>query len=142
MRLTNFSDYTLRLLMYAAAQQGRRITIEETSKIYGISRAHLMKIANMLTQAGYLKAVRGRSGGLELAKHPEKIGLGDLLRLTEPDFALVECFATGEQCIITSRCRLRGALKEALHAFLATLDRYTLADLMLRPRDFGLKPAA
>jgi Rrf2 family nitric oxide-sensitive transcriptional repressor len=142
MRLTNFSDYTLRLLMYAAAQQGRRITIEETSKIYGISRAHLMKIANMLTQAGYLKAVRGRSGGLELAKRPEKIGLGELLRLTEPDFALVECFATGEQCIITSRCRLRGALREALHAFLATLDRYTLADLMLRPRDFGLKPAA
>ena len=142
MRLTNFSDYTLRLLMYAAAQQGRRITIEETSKVYGISRAHLMKVANMLTQAGYLKAVRGRSGGLELAKRPEKIRLGELLRLTEPDFVLVECFGVGDQCVITSRCRLRGALKEALDSFLATLDRYTLADLVLRPRDFGLKPVA
>jgi Rrf2 family nitric oxide-sensitive transcriptional repressor len=142
MRLTNFSDYTLRLLMYAAAQQGRRITIEETSKVYGISRAHLMKVANMLTQAGYLKAVRGRSGGLELAKRPEKIRLGELLRLTEPDFVLVECFGVADQCVITSRCRLRGALEEALDSFLATLDRYTLADLTLRPRDFGLKPVA
>lgn len=142
MRLTNFSDYALRLLMYAAAQKGRRITIEETAKVYGISRAHLMKIANMLAQAGYLKAVRGRSGGLELAKRPDKICLGDLIRITEPDFALVECFASDDQCVITSRCRLRGVLKEALGAFLQTLDRYTLADLMLRPRDFGLRPAA
>lgn len=142
MRLTNFSDYTLRLLMYAAAQKERRITIEETAKVYGISRAHLMKIANMLAQAGYLKAVRGRTGGLELGKRPENICLGDLIRMTEPDFALVECFATGDQCMITSRCRLRGALKEALSAFLETLDRYTLADLMLRPKDFGLRPAA
>ncbi|HEU4661312.1 MAG TPA: Rrf2 family transcriptional regulator [Pseudolabrys sp.] len=142
MRLTNFSDYTLRLLMYAAAQKGRRITIEETAKVYGISRAHLMKIANTLTQAGYLKAVRGRAGGLELAKRPEKICLGELIRMTEPDFTLVECFETGNQCVITPRCRLRGALKEALSAFIETLDRYTLADLMLRPKDFGFRPAA
>lgn len=142
MRLTNFSDYALRLLMYAAAQKDRLITIEEASEVYGISRAHLMKIANTLTRAGYLKAVRGRSGGLELAKRPEKIGLGDVIRMTEPDFALVECLSSGDQCIITSRCRLRGVLKEALEAFVETLDRYTLADLMLKPKDFGLKPAA
>jgi Rrf2 family nitric oxide-sensitive transcriptional repressor len=142
MRLTNFSDYALRLLMYAAAQKDRLVTIEEASEAYGISRTHLMKIANTLTRAGYLKAVRGRSGGLELAKRPEKIRLGDVIRTTEPDFSIVECFTSGDQCVITSRCRLRGILKEALNAFLETLDRYTLADLMLRPRDFGYKPAA
>jgi Rrf2 family nitric oxide-sensitive transcriptional repressor len=142
MRLTNFSDYALRLLIYAAARNDRLVTIEETAKVYGVSRAHLMKIANMLTRAGYLKAVRGRSGGLMLAKAPDKIRLGDVIRTTEPDFALVECFSTGNECIITSRCRMRGVLKEALGAFVATLDRYTLADLMLRPKDFGLPPAA
>ena len=142
MRLTNFSDYALRVLMYAATQGDRLITIEETAELYGISRAHLMKVANQLTRAGYLKAVRGRSGGLALAKAAKKIRLGDVLRNTEPDFALVECFTTGNQCLITPRCRLRGALNEALLAFTRTLDRYTLADLILSPKDFGIKPAA
>lgn len=142
MRLTNFSDYALRVLMYAATQGDRLITIEETAELYGISRAHLMKVANQLTRAGYLRAVRGRSGGLALAKAAKKIRLGDVLRSTEPDFALVECFTTGNQCLITPRCRLRGALNEALLAFTHTLDRYTLADLILSPKDFGIKPAA
>ncbi|MPZ37170.1 MAG: Rrf2 family transcriptional regulator [Rhizobiales bacterium] len=142
MRLTNFSDYALRVLMYAATRDERLITIDETAKVYGISRAHLMKVVNQLTRTGYLKAVRGRSGGLALAKRPDKIRLGDVLRATEPDFALVECFASGNQCMITPRCRLRGALKEALGAFMGTLDRYTLADLILKPRDFGITPAA
>ena len=138
MRLTNFSDYALRVLMYAASHDDRLITIEETAEIYGISRAHLMKVVNQLTRAGYLKAVRGRSGGVMLAKDPSKIKLGEVLRATEPDFALVECFTTDNQCVITPRCRLRGALKEALGAFTGTLDRYTLADLVLTP----LKPVA
>ena len=142
MRLTNFSDYALRLLLYAAAREDRLITIEETAERYGISRAHLMKVANVLTRAGYLKAVRGRSGGLTLGKRPERIRLGAVVRTTEPDFALVECFASGNRCIITPRCRLRGVLGEALAAFSAVLDRYTLADLILRPEDFGIKPAA
>jgi Rrf2 family nitric oxide-sensitive transcriptional repressor len=142
MRLTDFSDYALRLLMYAGAQGDRLVTIEETAKLYGISRAHLMKVANQLTRAGFLKAVRGRSGGLTLAKPPERIGLGDVLRATEPDFALVECFRNDDHCLITPRCRLRGVLAEALAAFSATVDRYTLADLMLSPQDFGLRPAA
>ena len=142
MRLTNFSDYALRLLMYAAAQEDRLITIEETAELFGISRAHLMKVANQLTRAGYLKAIRGRSGGLTLAKSPKKIRLGDVLRLTEPDFALVECFTSGNQCLITPRCRLRGVLNEALSVFFRKLDSYTLADLVLRPKDFGIKPAA
>lgn len=142
MRLTNFSDYALRVLMYAAARDERLITIDETAKVYGISRAHLMKIVNQLTRAGYLKAVRGRSGGLTLAKRPNKIRLGDVVRATEPDFVLVECFGADNQCVITPRCRLRRALGEALGAFIATLDRYTLADLILSPQDFGLRPAA
>lgn len=127
--------------MYAAANQGRLITIDETSEVYDISRAHLMKIANTLTRAGYLKAVRGRSGGLTLGMPPEKVRLGDVFRVTEPDFNLVECFTADNQCVITRACRLRGVLHEALDAFSATLDRYTLADLMLRPKDFGVRPA-
>jgi Rrf2 family transcriptional regulator, nitric oxide-sensitive transcriptional repressor len=110
MRLTNF--YALRLLMFAAAQDDRLITIEETAELYGISRAHLMKVANQLIRSGFLKP--GRSGGLTLGKPPQKIGLSDVLRATEPDFALVECFgADDSQCLITPRCRLRGALKSA-----------------------------
>jgi Rrf2 family nitric oxide-sensitive transcriptional repressor len=142
MRLTDFSDYALRVLMYAAVRRDQLITIEETAKVYGISRAHLRKVANHLTRAGYLTAVRGRSGGLKLAKRPDKIRLGDVMRATEPDFALVECFMSDSQCLLTSHCRLRGALKEALAAFVQTLDRYTLADLMLSPKDFGIRSAA
>jgi Rrf2 family nitric oxide-sensitive transcriptional repressor len=143
MRLTNFSDYALRLLMFAASQGDRLITIEETAQLYGISRGHLMKIANQLTRAGVMKAVRGRSGGLVLARPPQKIRLSDVLRLTEPDFALVECFGSEDsQCLITPRCRLRGALKNALAAFMRELDGYTLADLVLKPKDFGIRPAA
>ncbi|MBN9587042.1 MAG: BadM/Rrf2 family transcriptional regulator [Afipia sp. 62-7] len=142
MRLTNFSDYALRVLLFAAARGEELITIEETARAYGISRTHLMKVANQLTRSGYLKAVRGRSGGLALAMRPNKICLGDVVRATEPDFAMVECFSPDNRCLITPRCRLKGVLKEALGAFMATLDRYTLADLVLRPEDFGIRPAA
>jgi Rrf2 family nitric oxide-sensitive transcriptional repressor len=142
MRLTNFTDYALRVLMYAAAHSDRLITIEETAEAYGISRAHLMKIVNLLTRSGYLRSVRGHAGGLALARRPSKIRLGEVMRATEPDFALVECFTAGNQCRITPRCRMRGALQEALGAFWQTLDRYTLADLLLAPEDFDVKPAA
>ena len=137
MRLTTFSDFALRVLMYAAAAGDRLITIEETAKIYKVSRAHLMKVVNILTRTGYLKGVRGRSGGFTLAKPPEAINLGAVVRATEPDFALVECFASGSQCIITRRCQLPEVLNEALNAFIGTLDRYTLADIMLAKRDFA-----
>ncbi|WP_296712352.1 Rrf2 family transcriptional regulator [Rhodoblastus sp.] len=142
MRLMSFTDYALRLLMYAAAHEDRLITIEETSKVFNISFGHVKKVAYTLARAGYLKAVRGRSGGLTLAQPPEKIRLGDVIRATEPDFAMVECFASGNQCIITRYCRMRGILHEGLDAFNAVLDKYTLADLMLRPKDFGVRPAA
>lgn len=143
MRLTLFSDYSLRMLMYTHAAGDRLVTIEEIADAYGISRAHLMKVATTLTRAGYLVAVRGRSGGLRLAKPPEDIVLGDVVRATEPDFALVECLATGNQCVITKCCKLQSVLREALTQFLSVLDRHTLASIALRPRDFRsiLEPA-
>ncbi len=141
MRLTTFSDYALRVLLYAANAEGRLVTIEETAKVYRVSRAHLMKVVNALTRAGYLKAVRGRSGGFLLSRAPEDIRLGDVIRLAEPDFALVECFAGGNQCILTPLCGLPRIVNEALNAFIATFDRYTLADVALRERDFAPPPA-
>lgn len=138
MRLTAFSDYALRVLMYARASGDRLVTIEETAKAYGISRAHLMKVVNILTRAGYIKAVRGRSGGFTLAMKPEDINLGAVVRATEPDFALVECFAGGNKCVITNHCRLPNVLNEALRAFVGVLDSYSLADIPLSIRDFSL----
>lgn len=136
MRLTLFSDYSLRMLMFTHAAGDRLVTIEEMAEAYGISRAHLMKVATKLTRAGFLTAVRGRSGGLRLAMPAEKIILGDVVRATEPDFALVECFATGNQCVITNCCKLEGVLQQALKEFMKVLDGRTLASIALRPKDF------
>jgi len=143
MQLTTFSDYALRVLMYAQASGGRLVTIDEIAAAYGISRAHLMKVVNTLTRAGFLTAVLGRNGGLRLARKPSEIVLGDVMRATEPDFALVECFTTGNQCVITQRCGLQRVLRGALSAFFAELDEHTLESIALRPRDFPgmLKPA-
>jgi Rrf2 family nitric oxide-sensitive transcriptional repressor len=136
MRLTNFSDYALRMLMYAASAGDKLITIEGAARTFNVSKTHLNKVANTLTRAGYLKAVRGRSGGLVLGRSADTIRIGDVLRLTEPDFALVECFATGNQCVITRSCKLSRLLMEAVATFQATLDRHTLADIALAPPDF------
>jgi len=136
MQLTRFSDYALRVLMYAHGAGDRLVTIEEIAGSYRISRAHLMKVVNVLTRAGYLTSVRGRTGGLKLARPAEEIRLGEVVRLTEPNMALVECFASESQCIITGCCRLPAVLNAALDAFLSTLDRHTLADVALRPKDF------
>ena len=136
MQLTKFSDYAMRVLMYAHAAGGRRVTIDEMAAAYRISRAHLMKVVNSLTRAGYLTAVRGRSGGLLLAQPAEDICLGEVVRATEPDFAIVECFSTGNQCVITECCRLPRVLDQAVTAFLAVLDQHTLASVALKPKDF------
>jgi Rrf2 family nitric oxide-sensitive transcriptional repressor len=136
MQLTKFSDYALRVLMYTHAAGGRRVTIEEIAAAYRISRAHLMKVANSLTRAGYLTALRGRSGGLVLARLAEEICLGEVVRTTEPSFAIVECFSTNNQCVVTDRCRLARVFDQALTAFLAVLDQHTLASVALKPKDF------
>jgi Rrf2 family transcriptional regulator, nitric oxide-sensitive transcriptional repressor len=94
-----------------------------------------MKVVNVLTRTGYIKAVRGRAGGFTLAKPAEDINLGQLVRATEPDFSLVECFAAGNRCIITRRCQLPEVLNQAPSAFVATLDRYSLADITLTKSD-------
>jgi Rrf2 family nitric oxide-sensitive transcriptional repressor len=129
MRLTSYSDYSLRLLMFAATKRDR-VTIQGAADAYGISKNHLMKVAFDLGRLGYLETVRGRGGGLRLACAPEKIGLGALLRQTEEDFRIVECFdAASNACVISRACRLKGILHEATAAWLAVMDRYTLADL-------------
>ncbi|MGE0767486.1 MAG: Rrf2 family transcriptional regulator [Hyphomicrobiaceae bacterium] len=135
MQLTRFSDFALRILMYAHAVGDRLVTIDEMAASYGVSRAHLMKVVNALTRAGYLTAVRGRTGGLKLGRPADEIRLGDVLRTTEPDLALVECFSTGNQCVISGCCRLPAVLRRALAAFLAELDRHTVASIALRPKD-------
>ncbi|HTN62802.1 MAG TPA: Rrf2 family transcriptional regulator [Devosia sp.] len=144
MRLTQFTDYALRLLIYAAMHPDRLVTIEEAAVAYEISRSHLMKVANLLTREGFLKAVRGRSGGLTLGQPAKKIILGQVVRATEPDFAMLECFGTADQtCCLSPECHLRGILAGALDVFMAEMDRHTLADLVAHPAGFGLaRPAA
>lgn len=130
MRLTFYSDYSLRLLMYLAVKPERLVTIQEVADTYRISKNHLTKVAFDLGRAGYLDTVRGRGGGIRLAKKPADIGLGQVLRVTEKDSALVECFQPKtDRCAISAPCRLKGVLTRALGAFFAVLDQYTLADL-------------
>lgn len=128
MRLTTYTDYGLRVLTYLALRpQGA--TVREMSDTYGVSRYHLMKVVQQLVQDGYLSATRGRGGGLKLARPPENIVVGDVVRKMEADMHIVECFGRGSGCIIGPACKLKGALGEALNAFLGVLDGYTLADL-------------
>jgi Rrf2 family nitric oxide-sensitive transcriptional repressor len=134
MQLTRYTDYSLRILTYLAVHQEKLATIEEIASAYGISKAHLMKIVHQLGLAGYVETVRGRGGGLRLAQPPERIRIGDVVRDTEA-MPLVECFdPKTSHCRIEPVCDLRRALKKALEAFLRTLDGYTLADLVVRPR--------
>lgn len=134
MRLTTFTDYCLRVLMYVGTKGDEIATIDEIAASYGISRNHLMKVVFRLGQLGYLATVRGKGGGMRLARDPAEINLGDLVRQTEEDMALVACFeGPPGMCRIAPACVLRRALGEALDAFLAVLDDYTLADL-LAPR--------
>ena len=136
MRLTTLSDYALRVLMYCRS-------LRRQAPHHRRDCAHLSDFAGALDEGcqyigtkRLLEGVRGRSGGFMLAKAPEAIVVGDVVRATEPDFALVECFGTGNQCIVTGCCKLPTMLNEALNSFIATLDRYTIADLMLKRSDF------
>jgi len=130
MKLTFYSDYSLRLLMYVSVKREALVTIQEVADAYGISKNHLMKVAFELGRKGFLETVRGRGGGLRLARPPEKIGVGEVVRAMEEDFTMVECFDPSiNQCVITGPCRLRGVLSRALKAYFAVLDEYTLADL-------------
>jgi Rrf2 family nitric oxide-sensitive transcriptional repressor len=131
MRLTGFTDYAFRTLLYLGARPDRLCTIEEVATAYGISKNHLMKVASRLVRLDLIESVRGRNGGLRLKAEAKRLRLGDVVREFEDNFALVACFPGGSGlCAISPACRLKSALNEALEAFLGTLDRYTLADML------------
>jgi Rrf2 family nitric oxide-sensitive transcriptional repressor len=131
MRLTTYSDYALRVLMYLALKPEGLSTIAEIAESYDVSEAHLMKVVHQLGVAGYIETVRGRGGGLRLAKPVEAIGLADVIRTTEPDMAIVSCLKPDDvPCAIFPSCVLKRALAKARDAFMAVLADYTLADLV------------
>lgn len=130
MKLTTYTDYTLRTLMYLAVSGERQVTIADIAARYAISEAHLTKVVHQLGIAGDIATARGKFGGIKLKRPPERINLGAVVRRTEPDMELVPCFGASGACAIDPACELRSALREALAAFLAVLDRYTVADLI------------
>ena len=146
LRLTQFSNYAIRVLMYAALKRNAPSAVPEIARAYGASYDHLKKVAAELCRRGYLEPVRGRNGGFRLAKDPGEIRIGEVIRQTEGETALVECFDPATNtCPLLTACRLRVALQEALAAFFDALDRYTLADLIGAPEQLapllGLNPA-
>jgi Rrf2 family nitric oxide-sensitive transcriptional repressor len=131
MRLTGFTDYALRVLMYVGAKGESLSTVEEIADTYGISRHHLTKVVHRLGQLGYLETLRGKRGGIRLARDPGEINLGAVVRQTEDELALVPCLpGGGPPCRLAPACVLRGLVAEALSAFLAVFDHHTLADLL------------
>lgn len=130
MRLTAYTDYSLRVLIYLALNTDRRPTIAEIAGRYAISKAHLMKVVHQLGLKGYVETLRGKSGGLRLARPAGQITVGEVVRGMEPDMALVSCFAdAAPACVIAPACRLKGKLNQARAAFLQVLDDCTLAEL-------------
>jgi Rrf2 family nitric oxide-sensitive transcriptional repressor len=128
MRLTTFTDYTLRTLIYLAIQPDRLVTIAKIAAAYDISANHMMKVVNQLALAGDIRTVRGQRGGLMLAREPEQINIGTVVRRCETSLAPACCF-DGERCAIQEQCILKAALAQAVVAFIRVLDGYTLADV-------------
>lgn len=129
MRLTRYTDYSLRVLMYLGTHEDRLCSIAEIAAAHRVSHNHLMKVVNALARGGYVDAVRGRAGGLRLGRPPAEIRIGDVVRTTEEGLELADC----PSCVITPACRLKGILGEGVTAMLRVFDGYTLADL-LKPR--------
>lgn len=135
MRLSTFTDYNLRVLMYLGIHPDRLATIPEIAEAHRISENHLTKVVHQLGRRGYLKTVRGKGGGVRLAMSPEEIVLGDVIRQTEGDIQMAECFTANSTCRVQRACRLQGILVEALTAMFLVFDAYTLADLLKKPQD-------
>jgi len=136
MKLTNYSDYALRILIYLGLKKEKLSTITEISDYYRISRNHVVKIVHHLGQLGYLDTMRGKHGGIRLGRTPEMINIGEVIRHTETSMDLVECFGEQNTCVICDSCVLRSIIAEALAAFMTVLDGYTLADLMVPKHQF------
>ena len=135
MQLSYFSDYSLRVLLYTATNRERWCTSDEVSAAYGVSRHHIVKVVNALQHHGYLETARGRGGGFRPAHSPDAANIGEVVRRTESTLALVECFEPATNtCPLAPACGLKGVLHEAANAFLAALDRYSLADLIRKPQ--------
>jgi Rrf2 family nitric oxide-sensitive transcriptional repressor len=130
MYITQHTDYALRALIYLGTNADRLVTIQEISERFAVSRNHLMKVVNALIRAGFVEGVRGKGGGLRLARVPREIVVGAVVREMEPGMDLVECFGAGCQCILDPSCKLKVILSNALAAFLKVLDDMTLADLL------------
>lgn len=133
MRFTRYTDYAMRVLLYLGARPDTLCSVPEIARGYGISQNHLMKVVHDLGRAGYVSSVRGRFGGIRLARAPEEINIGEVVRRTEEGFDLVDCAS----CVIAPACGFTGILNEALRAFMAVLDAYTLADLVSRKEDLA-----
>jgi Rrf2 family nitric oxide-sensitive transcriptional repressor len=133
MRLTGYTDYSLRVLMYLGARPDRLASVAEISRAYGISQNHLMKVVNGLGRLGYVASARGRTGGIRLAKPASQISVGQVVRETEDGFDLVDC----QRCVVSSACGFSTVLDEALTAFMAVLDRYTLEDILQKRADIA-----
>lgn len=130
MRLTLYTDYSLRVLLYLANKEDENVTITELADFYKISRNHLVKVVHNLGLKGYILTTRGRHGGIKLAHGANEILIGEVVRSTEPDFDLLECFNPAtDQCVITRACSLKGVLFNAQASFLGVLDNYTVADI-------------
>ncbi len=144
MRLTLYTDYSLRVLLYLALNAERTVTITELADFYQISRNHLVKVVHELGLSGFILTARGKKGGIRLARPADQIVIGEVVRTTEPDFDLLECFnPTVDQCRITHSCRLKSVLFGARNNFLGELDKHTLADLTqpaVRKSDFKSIP--
>lgn len=135
MRLTAYTDYALRTLIYLATHRDRLVTISEIADVHGISKNHLMKVVHQLGLTGMVETVRGRNGGLLLKREPVDINIGTVVRNTETDFNMAECFdPSGNQCLYSPACALKDVLQSATTAYLGELDKVTLASLVGEPR--------
>jgi Rrf2 family transcriptional regulator, nitric oxide-sensitive transcriptional repressor len=134
MQLTQYTDYALRTLIALGLDPGAKLTVTDISQAYGISRHHLVKVVARLAEAGFVETLRGKGGGMRLARAPREIRLGAVVREVEAELGVVECLTEeGGNCVIAPVCRLKGVLHEATGAFLDKLDQHTLEDMLRQP---------
>lgn len=136
MQLTLYTDYSLRVLAYLSVKPDGLVTISEVAEFYNISRNHLVKVVHNLSQKGFITTIRGKSGGMRLARPADQIGIGEVVRQTEPNFHIVECFDKNTTpCGVLPACALKGVLAQAGEKFLEVLDQYTVADILRKDEE-------